>query len=74
MKNMKPKPGDILTLAMDYWHGVKKGTKVKVIGSRKDKQCKSGLRITVEIPGLEYGVKKLNATWFKEYPEDFKYA
>lgn len=59
-------------MGLDYWHDdAKKGAKVEVIKSRKDKRCASGLRVFVKFRGGK--IADLDARWFAEYSEKFTF-
>ncbi len=61
--------GAILTLSMDYWNGIKKGTNAMLLSTpRRDKNCRSGFMCVVRIAGRAYD-SNLDANWFAEYPE-----
>lgn len=73
VKTEKPIKGEKLTLAHKHWFAGDRGTACVVLSTRRDQQCKSGLRIEAEST-LNRGVFiKVDATWFAEYAEDFSY-
>lgn len=72
MKTGKPNKGETLTMGLDYWRDdAKKGAKVEVIKSRKDKKCASRLRVFVKTTSGK--ILELCARWFVEYDEKFEY-
>lgn len=75
MKDGKPKSGETLTLAFDFWKGEQavKGSKAIVIKSRRDRRCVSKLRIFVKLEGGE-NTESLDARWFQEYGSNYNFV
>lgn len=65
--NKRPdfKPGQKLTLIMQYWQGDGKRV-ARFVSCREDRKCVTGFRCTVRVSGMTRNVR-LDASWFKEY-------
>lgn len=60
------KPGMLVTLRQAYSPDIRKGTVCEVEAMRKDRNCASGFRVRVGIPGNKYS-RYFDAGWFDEY-------